>query len=114
MTIDTKSYGTHFFITSTLTFFMSTFWLNSAGNLVDFSSFASTLDAMMRELTSMVSCTTNIKDKCALLRLRVSSMFGYDALGFDVLFLRCPTLEASSSEDGVRNYPLREAKLSSA
>jgi hypothetical protein len=30
-----------------LTFFMSTFWLNSGGNLVDFSSRASTPDAMM-------------------------------------------------------------------
>ena len=38
---------THFFMTSMLTFFMSTFWLNSIGNFVDLSSFVSTLDAMM-------------------------------------------------------------------
>jgi hypothetical protein len=37
---------TDFFITSTLTFCMSTFWLNSGGNLVDFSSFWSTEVAM--------------------------------------------------------------------
>lgn len=33
-------------MTSTLTFFMSTFWLNSGGNLVCRSNFASTLNAM--------------------------------------------------------------------
>lgn len=37
----------HFFITSTFTFLMSTFWLKSAGNFVCFSSFASTLVAIM-------------------------------------------------------------------
>lgn len=37
----------YFFITSTFTFFMSTFWLNSGGNLVCLSSFASTFVAML-------------------------------------------------------------------
>ena len=39
--------ATYFFMTSTLTFFMSTFWLNSGGNLVCRSSFASTLAAIL-------------------------------------------------------------------
>jgi len=40
-----KSFGvywTYFFRTSTLTFCMSTFVLNSGGNFVDFNNFAST------------------------------------------------------------------------
>jgi len=41
-------------MTSTLTFFMSTFWLKSGGNLVCFSSFASTLDAMTGTCNSTV------------------------------------------------------------
>jgi hypothetical protein len=41
-------------MTSTLTFFMSTFWLKSGGNLVCFSSFASTLDAMAGNRNSTV------------------------------------------------------------
>ena len=40
---DLRSY---FFMTSTLTFCISTFWLNSGGNLVDLRSFASTVEAM--------------------------------------------------------------------
>ncbi len=39
--------NTHFFITCTLTFCISTFWLNSGGNLVLLSSFASTPVAMV-------------------------------------------------------------------
>jgi len=38
---------THFFMTCTLTFCISTFWLNSGGNLVLLSSFASTPVAMV-------------------------------------------------------------------
>jgi hypothetical protein len=41
---------TYFFITSTLTFCMSTFWLNSGGNFVDFNNFASTLLAIVTAL----------------------------------------------------------------
>lgn len=44
----------YFFMTSTLTFCMSTFWLNSAGNFVDLSSLASTLEAMVRRMNVIV------------------------------------------------------------
>lgn len=37
----------HFFMTWRLTFWKSTFWLNSGGNFVARRSLASTLDAMM-------------------------------------------------------------------
>lgn len=44
---DTKSRATtHFFMTCRFTFCMSTFLLNSGGNLVDFKSLASVLDAI--------------------------------------------------------------------
>ena len=43
----------YFFMTSTLTFCMSTFWLNSAGNLVNLSSLASTLEAMVSDTTAI-------------------------------------------------------------
>ncbi len=39
--------ATHLFITSRFTFCMSTFWLNSGGNFVDFSILASTEVAML-------------------------------------------------------------------
>ena len=39
--------ATNFFITGRLTFSMSTRWLNSGGNLVDFISRASTLEAIV-------------------------------------------------------------------
>lgn len=49
----------YFFMTSTLTFCMSTFWLNSAGNLVNLSSLASTLEAMESDTTAIVRWILN-------------------------------------------------------
>lgn len=46
--------GHYFFMTSTLTFCMSTFWLNSAGNFVDLSSLESTLEAMVSDMIAIV------------------------------------------------------------
>lgn len=51
---------TNFFMTCRLTFCMSTFLLNSGGNLVDFKSRASTLEAMVGQIGS----STRKKARC--------------------------------------------------
>jgi hypothetical protein len=51
----------YFFITSTLTLFMSTFWLNSGGNLVCRSSFVSTLAAMLTQKRLSTRCSISLR-----------------------------------------------------
>jgi hypothetical protein len=57
-----ESCHTNFFMTSTLTFCMSTLRLNSGGNFVDFNNFASTLVAMLQVVVSFRIPLSNGRD----------------------------------------------------
>ena len=70
----------HFFITSTLTFCMSTFWLNSTGNFVDFKILASTEVAM---LSSLCGHACHAQRRCRVReswRLRTMEVLFYNIL----------------------------------
>lgn len=54
----------YFFMTSTLTFCISTFWLNSGGNFVCFNSFWSTVSAMVDVLCGGCSFGGNATSRC--------------------------------------------------